>query len=82
MHRIRHQARIAAHLPKDLRQDLRAVHQLPADQRRTARQGIRDKVLAGGYGKPAQQRLEKRKAHREACRTQRGHRTTGSGQGA
>lgn len=79
VHRIRHQARIAAHLPKDLRQDLRAVHHLPGDQRRAARQGIRDKVLSGGYGKPAQQRLEKRRAHRAACHAQRSHGSTGQG---
>lgn len=79
VHRIRHRARIAAHLPRDLREDLRAAHQLPAGQRRTARQGIREKVRSGGYGKPAQQRLEKRKAHRATCRAQRGQGTTGQG---
>ena len=77
VHRVRHQARIAADLPQELRQDRRAVHQLSADQRRNARQGIRDKVRSGGYGKPAQQRLEKRKAHRATSRAQRGRGATG-----
>lgn len=70
-HRIRHHARVAAHLPKDLRQDLRSVHKLPVAQRPAARKAIRAKVIAGGYGATAQKRAEKVAAHRAACRAQR-----------
>lgn len=71
VHRIRHQARVAAHRPATLRRDLRHVRTLPAAQRPAARRAIRAKVLSGGYGAAAQQRAQQVTAHREACRAQR-----------
>ena len=68
--RIRHQGFVRGQLPTKLRQDLRAVHKLPADQRHAKRIAIRDSVLAGDYGKQAQQRAERVKAHRAACKAQ------------
>jgi hypothetical protein len=66
-HRFKHQARVAAQMPKQMRTDLRAVHKLPTAQRPAARKAIRAKALSGGYGDAVQRRAERVKEHRAAC---------------
>ena len=72
-HRIQHHKRVWKSLPTKLRHDLRAVHKLPAADRPAARKAIRAKVLAGDYGTRVQQRAERKRAHRQACRAQHKH---------
>lgn len=67
IHRIRHRAFLAGRMPRDLRQDLRAVRKLPADQRPAARKAIRAKVRAGDYGERAQKAAKRIQEHRKAC---------------
>ncbi|MGI9156916.1 MAG: hypothetical protein ACR2FG_09805 [Marmoricola sp.] len=58
--------------PAQLKQDLRTARKLPAgDTRKAAVQTVRQSALDGTYGDTVKQRLEHRKAHREACQAQR-----------
>lgn len=71
-HRTQQRAHWRHNAPAQLKQDLRAARKLPAGEARmAARQKIRQSALDGTYGATVQQRLEHRKAHRDACQAQR-----------
>lgn len=65
--RVRQHAFVAGQMPRDLRQDLRAVRKLPAEQRPDKRKEIRGKVLTGDYGERAQKRAQRVQENRRAC---------------
>jgi hypothetical protein len=69
----------AERLPEELRADLEALRDLPAEQRRAAAEDMRDSALAGEYGEDAQQRAERLSERAERLAERRDGRPWGDG---
>lgn len=66
-HRREVRGRIWAHLPPELRQDIKAARELAPEERRAAFEDIRAGALAGDYGERVQEVAERIQHRRAVC---------------